>query len=93
MGKPCCCSDEHLTEREVDVLCAIAAGMSSAQAAALLSISTRTVDHHIGAMLRRCGVRSRVDLVGLCYVAGILVTGQWPPQRSGQRCLRVPGPA
>jgi hypothetical protein len=44
----------------------------------VLDISPRTVDHHVAAMLRTTGARSRTDLVGLCYAARVLVPGLWP---------------
>jgi hypothetical protein len=63
--------------------------MSSTEAGAALDISPRTVDHHVGAMLRATGARSRIDLVGLCYAAHILLPGSWPPRLSGRRCVQI----
>jgi DNA-binding CsgD family transcriptional regulator len=85
----CCCAAPHLTDRALDVLRCIAQGMSSTEVGAALGISPRTVDHHIGAMLRTTGARSRTDLVGLCYAAHILLPGLWPPRLSGRRCVRI----
>jgi DNA-binding CsgD family transcriptional regulator len=48
-----------LTPRELDVLRRIAGGDRNAEIAAELVLSTRTVDHHVSAILRKLGVRSR----------------------------------
>lgn len=85
----CCCGVPHLTRRQVEVLRYVAMGMSNTSVAARLQLSARTVDHHIAVMLRMCAVRSRTELVGLCYAAGILVPGRWPPEGSGRLCIRV----
>ncbi|MEH2921428.1 nitrate/nitrite response regulator protein NarP [Samsonia erythrinae] len=49
-----------LTERELDVLQEVAAGLSNKQIAAVLYISEETVKVHIRNMLRKLNVRSRV---------------------------------
>jgi DNA-binding NarL/FixJ family response regulator len=90
MTDSCCCEKDHLTQREIEVLCAIACGKSSVEVGAELCISPRTVDHHIGVMLRRFGVHTRVDLVALCYAEGVLRPGEWPPAPTSRRCLRSP---
>lgn len=50
-----------LTTRELDVLRRVAAGRRNADIAAELVVSRRTVDHHVSAILRKLGVRSRGD--------------------------------
>jgi len=37
----------HLTDREVEVLLLLSAGMSNSQIALALGVSTRTVDQHV----------------------------------------------
>lgn len=88
---PCCCGVEHLTDREIEVLSAVAAGRSNKQVAELLSISEHTVHRHMTAMLRRAGETSRTGLVTQAYCVGILLTGEHGPAWSGRRCLRAPG--
>jgi DNA-binding CsgD family transcriptional regulator len=85
---PCCCGSEHLTEREISVLCLIAAGHSNAEIAKSLHISGHTVDRHVTEMLRRSDVPNRAALVARAYSLGILRTADWPPRQSGRRCLR-----
>jgi DNA-binding CsgD family transcriptional regulator len=48
-----------LTDRQVDVLRLVAEGLSNAEIAAKLSLSPRTVDHHVSAVLAKLGVASR----------------------------------
>ena len=50
-----------LTERQVDVLALLATGLTNAEIAERLVVSTRTVDHHVSAILTRLGVASRRD--------------------------------
>jgi DNA-binding CsgD family transcriptional regulator/tetratricopeptide (TPR) repeat protein len=48
-----------LTDRQMEILRMVAAGMSNRQIAERLVISSRTVDHHVSAVLRQLGARSR----------------------------------
>ena len=83
----CACGGEHLTRREAEVLGLVAAGHSNGRIGRLLGISTRTVDQHLGTMLRRARVANRAELVARCYAAGILRQDCWPPIPSGRLCL------
>jgi DNA-binding NarL/FixJ family response regulator len=48
-----------LTARQLEVLALLADGLSNAQIADRLSLSVKTVDHHVSAVLGKLGVPSR----------------------------------
>ena len=50
-----------LTRRELEVLSLVAQGLRNAQIAERLVLSEKTVDHHVGAILRKLGVHSRLE--------------------------------
>lgn len=53
----------HLTVREREVLVLLRQGLADKQLATRLGISVKTVEKHVGAVLRKHGVRSRVELL------------------------------
>jgi len=61
-----------LTDREVDVLRLLAAGLRNADIAAQLVVSTRTVDHHVSAILRKLSARSRSEAVTAAVRLGLV---------------------
>jgi DNA-binding NarL/FixJ family response regulator len=62
---------DGLTEREIDVLTEIGAGLSNAEIAAKLRISGATVKSHINHLLAKTGSRDRGQLVGYAFRHGL----------------------
>jgi DNA-binding NarL/FixJ family response regulator len=61
-----------LTERQVEVLGMLAEGLSNAQVASRLFISSKTVDHHVSAILSKLQASSRTEAVHIARERGII---------------------
>jgi DNA-binding NarL/FixJ family response regulator len=60
-----------LSEREIEVVQAIARGHTNSEIAAALFISLSTVKSHLGSIQNKLGVRNRVEIAGWAWETGL----------------------
>jgi len=66
---------DDLTDRELEVLAAVAAGLSNAEIADRLTISYATAKTHVSRLLTKLGARDRAQLVIAAYEHGVVAPG------------------
>jgi len=62
----------RLSEREKEIFAAVARGLSNQEIAELVFLSESTVKTHVGAILRKLGLRDRVQIVVFAHENGLV---------------------
>jgi DNA-binding NarL/FixJ family response regulator len=68
----------RLTEREREILCLVAEGLSNDEIAGRLFLSPLTTKTHVSRILNKLGARDRAQLVVIAYESGLVIPGAGP---------------
>jgi DNA-binding CsgD family transcriptional regulator len=74
-GRP---TQTSLSDRELEVLAAIARGGTNVQISGELAISPKTVMHHSASVYRKLGVRGRAEAIAFAFRSGLLTPSPGP---------------
>lgn len=66
---------ERLTDREREIMAAVARGESNPEIAAQLFIGPATVKSHVSSILTKLGLRDRIQIVIFAYESGLVEAG------------------
>jgi DNA-binding NarL/FixJ family response regulator len=66
---------ERLTDREREIVVALARGASNSEIAARLFIGPATVKSHVSSVLTKLGLRDRIQIVIFAYESGLIEAG------------------
>ena len=69
----------ELTAREREVMALVAAGLSNAEIAERLMVSTATAKTHVSRAMAKVNVRDRAKLVAIAYQTGLARSPRWAP--------------
>jgi DNA-binding CsgD family transcriptional regulator/tetratricopeptide (TPR) repeat protein len=75
-------NNAYLTARELEVLELMIQGLRNADIAARLYLSSKTVEHHVSAILAKLDARSRGEAVRVAYQRGLIPQLATPPTRN-----------
>ena len=85
---------EQLTDRECEVLVAVAGGMSNDEIGQELHMSPATARTHVGRVLTKLAARDRAQLVAMAWRAGLMSPARDEPAiTSTSSATRTPGRA
>jgi DNA-binding CsgD family transcriptional regulator len=78
-----------VTGRQLEVLCLLAVGLTSSEAAERLGISEHTVIRHVTNMGMSVGAENRLELLALAIIGGLIDPNHWPPKPTGRLRLQI----